>query len=50
MDNALVQRMIGAARLDVRTYEEVERDTSATQQALIVVILRRRCFRYRRAR
>ena len=39
MDNALVQRMIGAARLDVRTYEEVERDTSATQQALIVVIL-----------
>ena len=39
MDNALVQRMIGAARLDVATYEEVERDTSATQQALIVVIL-----------
>lgn len=39
MDNALVQRMIGAARLDVGTYEEVERDTSATQQALIVVIL-----------
>ena len=39
MDNALVQRMIGAARLDEATYEEVERDTSATQQALIVVIL-----------
>lgn len=39
MDNQLVQRMIGAARLDVRTYEEVEHDTSATQQALIVVIL-----------
>ena len=39
MDNALVQRMIGAARLDAHTYEEVERDTSATQQALIVVIL-----------
>jgi hypothetical protein len=39
MDNALIQRMIGAAKLDVHTYEEVERDTSATQQALIVVIL-----------
>jgi len=39
MDNALVQRMIGAARLDVATYEEVERDNSATQQALVVVIL-----------
>lgn len=39
MDNALVQRMIGAAKLDAHTYEEVERDTSATQQALIVVIL-----------
>lgn len=39
MTNTLVQRMIGAARLDVNTYEEVERDTSATQQALIVVIL-----------
>ncbi len=39
MDNTMVQRMIGAARLDVHTYEEVERDSSATQQALIVVIL-----------
>lgn len=39
MDNQFVQRMIGAAKLDVRTYEEVEHDTSATQQALIVVIL-----------
>lgn len=37
--NQLFQRMIGAARLDVNTYEEVERDTSATQQALVVVIL-----------
>jgi hypothetical protein len=39
MDSALVQRMIGAAKLDAHTYEEVERDTSATQQAMIVVIL-----------
>ncbi len=39
MDNSLVQRMIGAARLDVHTYEEIEHDKSATQQALIVVIL-----------
>jgi len=39
MDSSLVQRMIGAARLDSATYEEVERDKSATQQALIVVIL-----------
>jgi hypothetical protein len=36
---SLVQRMIGAARLDAHTYEEVERDTSATTQAAIVVAL-----------
>lgn len=35
----LVQRMIGAARLDVPTYEEVERDENATGQALLVVVL-----------
>lgn len=33
------QRMIGAARLDVRTYEEVEADTTAFGQAMAVVIL-----------
>ncbi len=37
--NSLVQRMIGAARLDVPTYEEVERDEGATPQAAIVVVL-----------
>ncbi len=31
--------MIGAARLDVRTYEEVEADTSATSQAMGEVLL-----------
>jgi hypothetical protein len=36
---SLVDRMIGAARLDSGTYEEVERDTSATTQAGIVVVL-----------
>jgi hypothetical protein len=37
--NSLVERMIGAARLDVATYEEVEHDENATLQAFIVVIL-----------
>ena len=37
--NQLVDRMIGAARLNVETYEEVEADTSATRQALLVVTL-----------
>ena len=32
-------RMLGAARLNVDTYEEVERDGGATIQALLVVIL-----------
>ena len=36
---ALVDRMIGAARLNVQTYEEVENDTSATGQAMLVVVL-----------
>jgi hypothetical protein len=31
--------MIGAAKLDVRVYEEVEADRSATPQALAVVVL-----------
>jgi hypothetical protein len=34
-----VDRMIGAARLDPRAYEEVEADRSATVQALGVVVL-----------
>ena len=37
--NPLVDRMIGAARLNVETYEEVEADTSATRQALLVVAI-----------
>ena len=36
---SFVQRMIGAARLDVATYEEVEHDKSATWQAALVVVL-----------
>ena len=35
----MVNRMIGASRLDVRIFEEVEADTSATRQALLVVAL-----------
>jgi hypothetical protein len=34
-----VERMIGAARLDTRVYEEVEADRDATTQALGVVVL-----------
>ncbi len=37
--NPLIQRMIGAARLNVHTFEEVEADPKATTQALIVVII-----------
>lgn len=33
------ERMIGAARLDVATYEEVEADTTALGQAMAVVVL-----------
>ncbi len=32
-------RMIGASKLDVHTYEEVEADTSALGQAMVVVVL-----------
>jgi hypothetical protein len=35
----LVQRMLGAATLDIDTYEEVEHDTTATAQAAAVVVL-----------
>ena len=35
----MLDRMIGAARLSVETYEEVEHDRGATIQALVVVII-----------
>ena len=35
----MLMRMLGAARLNAATYEDVEKDTSATTQALIVVVL-----------
>jgi hypothetical protein len=37
--NAMINRVIRAAMLDVDLYEEVEADTSLTQEALMVVIL-----------
>ena len=36
---SFVERVVGAARLDIRTYEEVEADASATPQAMGVVVL-----------
>jgi hypothetical protein len=36
---SLTERMLGAAKLDAATYEEVENDASATSQAMLVVIL-----------
>jgi hypothetical protein len=36
---SFVERVVGAARLDVQTYEEVESDTTATPQAMGVVAL-----------
>ena len=36
---SLTERMMGAARLDVATYEEVEADESATGQAALVVAI-----------
>ena len=35
----MIERMVGAARLDSATYEEVEADRGATGQALLIVIL-----------
>ena len=35
----MIKRMIGAAKLDIAIYEEVEADTSATRQAMAVVVL-----------
>ena len=37
--SSLLNRMVGAAKLDLRIYEEVEADTKATGQAMGVVIL-----------
>jgi hypothetical protein len=37
--DTFVQRIVGAAMLKVHTYEEVERDTTATVQALGVVLI-----------
>jgi hypothetical protein len=37
--NGIVDRMIRAAKLDVNLYEEVEADTGATGQAMVVVIV-----------
>jgi hypothetical protein len=36
---SFMDRVVGAAKLDVRIYEEVETDTTATGQALVVVVL-----------
>jgi len=36
---SLTERMLGAARLDAATYEEVEADATATPQAMLVVVL-----------
>ncbi len=36
---SFTERMIGAAKLDVHVYEEVETDTGATSQAMGVVLL-----------
>src|SRR5262245_49103807 len=37
--NTLASRMIGSAQLNARSYEEVETDTSASVQAIAVVLL-----------
>ena len=36
---SLVERMVGAAKLDPATYEEVEADQTATPQAMLVVVI-----------
>lgn len=36
--NTLLQRLIGAAALDVAIYEEVEADPTATSQAFLIVV------------
>jgi len=39
MARSITDRMMGAATLDVATYEEVEADTTATGQAAVVVVI-----------
>jgi hypothetical protein len=39
----LAERMVGAARLNAGTYEEVEADTGATGQAALVVVISSIC-------
>lgn len=39
MSSGLTDRIVRAAKLDVSLYEEVEADTGATSQALLVVVL-----------
>ncbi len=34
-----MERMLGAAKLDAATYEEVENDATATPRAMLVVVL-----------
>jgi len=41
--NKLIDRMIRAAKLDSSLYEEVEKDTAATNQALLVVVIASIC-------
>jgi hypothetical protein len=36
---SLTERMLGAAKLDAATYEEIESDATATGQAVLVVVL-----------
>ena len=40
---SLAERMVGAARLNAGTYEEVEADTGATGQAALVVVIASVC-------
>jgi hypothetical protein len=42
-NNSLVNRMLRAARLEVPLYEEVEADVTATNQALLVVVIVAAC-------
>ena len=35
----MIRRMIGAAKLNIETFEEVEADSSATKQAMLVVAI-----------
>jgi hypothetical protein len=39
MARSITDRMMGAAMLDIATYEEVEHDESATGQAAVVVVI-----------